>query len=111
MTQHLLGVLEVGDDAVLHGTDGDDVPWRSAEHLLRLFADRLYLPRLLIYGDDGGLADHDSLSPDVDKGVGGAQIDSQIGRKKTQNRSRAPLHAATSLRVLGAASASLVHIR
>src|SRR5207245_5676431 len=109
--QHLLGVLEVGDDTVLHGTDGDDVSRRSSEHLLRLFADRLYLPRLLIYGDDGGLADHDSLSLDVDQGVGGAQIDSQIVRKKTQNRPRAPLHVATSLRILPAASSSLVQSR
>ena len=80
MIQHRLGVIEVGNDTVLHGTDGDDVPWRSSEHLLCRFADRFYVPRRLIYGDDGRLADHDSLSLDVDQGVGGAQIDSQIVR-------------------------------
>ena len=33
--QHLLGDVEVGDDAVLHRLDGDDVAGRAAEHLLR----------------------------------------------------------------------------
>ena len=43
VVQHLLGVLEVGDDAVLHGLDGDDVARRAAEHLLGLLADGFHL--------------------------------------------------------------------
>ena len=39
--QHLLGRLEVGDDAVLHRPDRGDVAGRPAEHLLRLGADGL----------------------------------------------------------------------
>src|SRR5271166_7037455 len=40
VVQHLLGDLEVGNDAVLHRLDGDDVARRTAKHLLGLFAYR-----------------------------------------------------------------------
>jgi hypothetical protein len=30
VVEHALSDLEVGDDTVLHGPDGDDVPWRAA---------------------------------------------------------------------------------
>ncbi len=43
VVQHLFGVAEVGDHAVLHRLDGDDVAGRAAEHLLGLFADGLDL--------------------------------------------------------------------
>ena len=36
---HLLGDLEVGDDAVAQGADGLDVAGRAADHLLGLVAD------------------------------------------------------------------------
>ena len=39
--QHLLGDGEVGDHAVLHRADRDDVARRLAEHHLRFLADRL----------------------------------------------------------------------
>ena len=37
--KHRLGNLKVGDDAVFHGSDGDDVAGGSAEHALGFFAD------------------------------------------------------------------------
>src|SRR5204862_417309 len=40
LLEHLLGDGEVGDDAVLHRPDGDDVAGSFPEHLLRLPADR-----------------------------------------------------------------------
>ena len=49
--QHRLRDVEVGDDAILHRTDGLDVAGRAAEHALRLFADRQNLA--------GGSADGD----------------------------------------------------
>jgi hypothetical protein len=53
---------EVGDDAVLHGLDGDDVAGGAAEHLLGLLADGLDLIGLGVDGDDGGLVDDDALA-------------------------------------------------
>ena len=55
--QHLLGRLEVGDDAVLHRLDRGDVAGRAAEHLLRLVADRLDAAVDLVQRDDRRLAD------------------------------------------------------
>ena len=97
VVQHLLGVLEVGDDPVLHGADGDDVPGRPAEHLLRLLAHRLHPPRLLVHGDDGGLADHDSLAPGVDQGVRGAQIDGEVVREEAEVHDGTEVHEAAVL--------------
>ena len=88
--QHLLGVLEVGDDAVLHGADGDDVSRGSPQHLLGVFSHRFHPSRLLVDGDDGGLANHDSLAPGVNQGVRGPQIDGEVVGKQAQDGSRAP---------------------
>ena len=76
--QHLLGDFEVGDDAVLHRLDGDDVPGRSAEHLFRFLADRFHLVGVLVDGDDGRLVHHDALAARIDQGVRGPKIDRQV---------------------------------
>src|SRR5580700_6168668 len=57
IVQHLLGDFEVGDHAVFHGLDGDDVAGRAAQHFFRLFADGLNLARILVDGEDGGVVD------------------------------------------------------
>ena len=49
VVQHLLGVAEVGDNAVLHRFDGDDVAWRAAKHVLGLLADGLDLVGDLVH--------------------------------------------------------------
>ena len=41
LLEHLLGDGEIGDDAVLHRADGDDVAGRLAQHHLRFLAHRL----------------------------------------------------------------------
>ena len=79
VVEHLLGDLEVGDDAVLHRADGDDVPGRPAEHLLGRPADRLDPVGDAVDGDDGGLADDDPASLGEDEGVGGAEVDGEVG--------------------------------
>jgi hypothetical protein len=54
--EHLLGDFEVGDDAVLHRLDGDDVAGRPAEHLLGFLADGFDAAvTLLIATMDGSL--------------------------------------------------------
>ena len=80
--QHALGDLEIGNDAVLHGLDGDDVAGCAPEHFLRLFANGLHLTVVLVNGDDRGLVDDDALAPGVDAGVGRAQIDREIAREQ-----------------------------
>ena len=65
VAQHRLGDLEVGDHAVLHRADGDDVAGRAAEHLLGLLADREHLvgaAAVLDHGDHGRLGQDDALA-------------------------------------------------
>src|SRR5207249_7394400 len=71
MVQHFFGVFEIGDDTVLHGTDGDDVAGSATQHLLGFLAHRLHLASLLVHGDDRRLANHDSLSFGVNQSIGG----------------------------------------
>ena len=72
VVQHLFCDFEVGDDAVLHRLDGDDIARRTAEHLLGLFADRFDLAGIFVDGDDRGLVDHDALTARIHQGVRGA---------------------------------------
>jgi hypothetical protein len=39
VAEHLLGSLEVGDDAVLHRADRRDVAWRTSKHFFGVAAD------------------------------------------------------------------------
>ncbi len=80
--QHLLGDLEVGDDAVLHRLDGHDVARRAPEHLLRVLADRLDAAVDLVDRHDRGLVDDDALASRVHAGIGRAEIDCEIARKQ-----------------------------
>jgi len=54
--KHLFGVREIGDDAILHGPHGCDVPRRSSEHLLCLGThshhDLAAATGLVLHGDD-----------------------------------------------------------
>ena len=84
--QHALSDLEIGDHAVLHGPDGDDVARRAAHHLLRFFADGFHLAVVLIDGDNGWLVDDDAFTLGVDQRVRRAQIDGKIGRDQAENR-------------------------
>src|SRR5713101_5564061 len=81
VAQHGRGDLEVGDDAVLHRPDGDDVPGRTPEHLLRLLSDREYLlaaARCLLHGHHAGLVGDDAHAADVDERVRGAEVDCEV---------------------------------
>ena len=74
VTQHRLGDVEVGDDAVLHRTNSSDVARGAAQHLLRLVAYGADLTRNGIEGHHGRLAQHDTLILDVNEGIGGAEV-------------------------------------
>jgi len=86
VAQHLLGHVEVGDDAVLHGTHGDDALGRPSEHALCLEADTLDLLGLAVNRDDGRLVEDDSFALDVHERVGRAQIDTDRVRGKQASR-------------------------
>ena len=83
--EHLLGDVEVRDDAVLEGPDGHDVARRAAEHRLGLLAHREDRVVGLMDGDDGRLVEDDALPLDVDEGIGRPEIDSHVVREKAGN--------------------------
>jgi hypothetical protein len=74
VAEHLLGDVEVGDDAVLQGPDRGDRSRGATEHPLRLDPDCVHLTRALVDRDDGGLREDDPAAADVDERVGGAEI-------------------------------------
>ena len=82
--EHLLRHLEVGDDAVLHRADGDDVAGRAAEHLLGVAADGFDLVGDLVDRDDRRLGDDDAAPLRVDERVGRAEVDRQIAGEQTK---------------------------
>ena len=95
VTEHLLGHVEVCDDAVLQRTDRLDRSRRAPEHALRLDADRVHLAGALVDRDDRRLAEHDAAPTHVDERVRGSEVDGHVTaaeasqrRKKAHDRSR-----------------------
>ena len=62
VVQHLFGDLEVGDHAILHRLDGNDVAGRAAKHLLGFLADRFHFVCVLVDCDNRGLVDNDAFA-------------------------------------------------
>ena len=84
LLEHLLGDGEVGDHAVLHRADRLDVAGHLAQHGLGFLAhglDRLLAVRAAFVADRDHrrLVQHDALVAHVDQGVGGAQVNRQVG--------------------------------
>ena len=86
VAEHALGDFEVGDDAVLHRPDGDDIARRAAEHFFRFFADGFDLAVVLVDGDDGRLVDNDALSFGEDQRVRRPEIDGKVGGEEAEQR-------------------------
>jgi hypothetical protein len=78
--------FEVGDDAVLHRLDGDDVAGSAAQHLLGVAPDSFDLAVHLVDGDDRRFVDHDALAARIHAGVGGAEVNREIARKERKQR-------------------------
>ena len=76
--EHLLGHVEVADDAVAQRTYRDDVGRSSAEHPLRLGTDRQHALGARLDRDHGRLADDDAPAADVHQRVGRAQVDAYV---------------------------------
>ena len=84
VAQHGLGNIEVGDDAVLEGTNGHDIAGRTAEHTLGLDTDGQDALIVLVDSDNRGLANNDALAAHGDKRIGGAKVDREIARIATE---------------------------
>ena len=84
--EHLLRHFKVGDDAVLHRADGDDVAGRAPQHLFGFLAHRFDLVSDLVDGDDGRLGDDNAAPLRIDECVCRAQINRQIAGEKTKER-------------------------
>ena len=78
VAEHLLGDVEVGDDAVLQRADRGDRPRRAAEHALGLDADGVHLAGALVDRDHGRLGEHDAAAAHVDERVRGAEVDGHV---------------------------------
>ncbi len=100
VVQHLLGDFEVGDDAVFHRLDGDDVARRAAKHLLGLFADSFDFTGVLVDRDDGGLVDHDAFAARIDQRVGRSQIDGKIAGEHAEQRTHVAEPRGTAMKAV-----------
>ena len=83
VAEHRLGDLEVGNDTILEGADRRDVTGGATEHPLGLVTDGENLGRTRLDRDDGGFAKDDSLVFNVNKGVGGSEIDADVAGEKS----------------------------
>ena len=84
MAQHRLGHFEIGDDAVLERSHGNDVGRRAAEHAFRLVADGQHLGSAGLHRYNGRFAQNDTLILDVNEGVGGTEIDPDVTGEPTE---------------------------
>jgi len=81
---HLLGDVEVADDAVAERADGDDAGRCPADHPLGLGPDRQDLLRLGVDRHHRRLAYDDPAIPDVDQGVRGPEVDPDVAGEEAE---------------------------
>jgi hypothetical protein len=84
VAQHSLGDLEVGDDAVLEGANGDDVAGRAPDHLLRLGPHREDASGGGVLGDHRRLVEHDAAASHVHQRVGRTEVDRHVTTDERQ---------------------------
>ncbi len=82
---HLLGHVEVADDAVAQGPHGGDVRGRPADHPLRLGPDCQDALRARVDRDDRRLADHDPAVAHVDERIGRTEVDPDVAGEQAEN--------------------------
>jgi hypothetical protein len=84
--EHLLGHVEVGDDAVLQRPDRRDRARRPPEHPLRLDPDRVDVTGALVDRDDRRLREDDAPAAHVDERVGGAEVHGHVAAAEAGHR-------------------------
>ena len=86
MLDHLLGDVDVGDDAVAQRPDRLDLVGGLAHHQLGVVADRLDALDAVdrLDRDHRRLVEDDAAAADIDDGVGGAEVDRHVVRRQSQ---------------------------
>src|SRR4029077_17952432 len=84
VSDHLLGVVEVGDHAVPHRTHRDYVGRGAPQHAPGFGADAEHLAGALAHGHDRRLIEDDAAPADVHERIGGPEVDADIGRPDPQ---------------------------
>ena len=84
VVEHPLGHFEIGNHAVFHRPDGDDIPRRAAQHFLGFPTHCFDFAVGLVDRHNGRFVDDDAFSLSENKSIGGSEIYGQIGRKKTK---------------------------
>src|SRR5690554_213284 len=92
LLEHLFGNGEVGNDAVLHGTNGFDVARHPTQHLLGFPADGLddllaVGAAVVAYGHHRWLVKHNPFAADIDQSIGGTEVDRHIAGEVTTKES------------------------
>ena len=84
VAEHLLRDVEVGDDAVLQGTNGLDVARRAADHALGLGPDGEHGSAQGVDRDHGRLVQDDATTTHVDERVRRPEVDGHIATKEPE---------------------------
>jgi len=82
VAQHLFGDVKVGDDTILHGTNGGNGAGSSPEHLLGFHADLKHLllaVRQFLHSNNRWLTHHDPFPLQINQSIGGAESMASIG--------------------------------
>jgi hypothetical protein len=85
VAQHGFGDFEVGNHAVLHGSNSHDVSGRSAQHPLGFLTDRQHVGRASLNGHDGGFAQNNAPVSYINERVGSAKVYPNVVGKQAFN--------------------------
>ena len=77
-SQHRLGNIKIGNHAVFHRADGDDVAGGASEHRLGFVTHGEHVFGAGLDGDNGGFAQHDAFIFQENQRVGGSEIDTNV---------------------------------
>ena len=78
VAQHRFGDLEVGDDTILHGPNGHDIPGRASQHPFGFFAYGQDVGRPCLDRHDRGLSQNDASIPYVHEGIGRPEVNPNV---------------------------------
>jgi len=81
ITKHLTGDFEIGNDPIPHRPDGENVAWRSTQHLFSFTAhgqDTFSPFRIHLNGHHRGLGKDDPFPLYIDEGIRRSQINGQV---------------------------------
>src|SRR4051812_12189039 len=79
--EHQLGDIEIADDTIFQGSNGDNVGGCAANHALGIRAHRERTLGLGVYGNHGGLVDNNALTAYQNERVRRTEIDPDIPRE------------------------------